>query len=118
MAAAVKLRVALCCGTAFLSQETATQWLTDLPYPTVHTVISMVNKSPENLSFPTELSGQCVHSRCLSTANELCSSAWKLQTRKEAHYKQSKMLSSLQLFLKCCRSKDAGEWLHVLLYIF
>lgn len=48
--------------------------VTDLTYPTVHTVISMVNKSAEILSFPAEVSGKCVHCHCLSTANELCSS--------------------------------------------
>lgn len=81
--------------------------VTDLTYPTVHTVISMVNKSAEILSFPSEVSGKCVHCHCLSTANELCSSL-KLQRGKEACYKRSEAPGSLQLLSECLQKLRHG----------
>lgn len=76
-----------CVDAACFPQEISTQWLSDTTYPTAHTMISMVNKSPEILSFPTKLSGPCVHSHCLSTANAFSSAAGRLQKEEEAHNK-------------------------------
>lgn len=104
-AAAAKLRVALCWHSP-LPQEDATQWLTGLIQQFTLWLVRSTSHQKCFCFRQSWVSNVCTVKAC-QQPTELCSSARKLQTRKEAHYKQSKTPKlSTTLYLKGCRSKD------------